>query len=273
MAQPKPVSSPGNPTIKAVRALAHKKRRRETGRFAAPGVRMLREAVACGHALETLVVHPDTRAGGDGRVLLDACAAAGGEVVEADEHVLAKLTGRDNPPGAVGVLPQPWRRFRDLPRHGSRAFVVLDGLRDPGNVGAIVRSAEAAGAAGVVVLGETCDPFAPESVRASTGAVFAQPLVRAGWQAFLRWRRKQGGRLVATAGGAATDFRAARYPRPTFLLMGDEHAGVPPAHAAQCDEAVAIPMRGRTESVNVTVAAALVLYEIDRQHHGAEVAA
>ncbi|SDG22721.1 RNA methyltransferase, TrmH family [Limimonas halophila] len=271
MARPAPVkrvTSPANTAIKAVRALAYKKQRRTTGRFMAAGERMLQEALDCGHRLETLVIHPDTRDTGPGRALETACRNAGGEVMEATEAVLAKLVGRENPPGAVGVLPQPWQQLDDLPREAARTWVVLDGLRDPGNVGGIIRSAEAAGASGVIALGETCDPFAPEAVRASTGAIFAQRLVRCRWRAFTRWRRGQGGSLVATAMHARTDYRAAAYPGPVFLLVGDEHEGIPAEHTAACDQAVRIPLHGRAESLNVGVATALLLYEVDRRRAG-----
>jgi len=263
------IASLANTRVKAVRALAFKKQRRATGTFMAAGERMLQEAVACGHRLDTLFLHPDTRETGPGRGLEKACRAAGGEVLEATEAVLAKLVGRENPPGAVGVVPQPWCRLDELPTGEGRTWLVLDGLRDPGNVGGIIRSAEAAGASGAIVLGETCDPFAPESVRASTGAIFAQRLVRCRWRDFLRWRRAQDGTLVATASGAATDYRAAAYPGPVFLLLGDEHDGLPAAHTAACDQAVRIPLRGRAESLNVGVAAALLLYEIDRRRTAA----
>jgi len=264
----KRVTSPANPAVKAARALAYKKQRRATGTFMAAGERMLQEAVACGHRLETLFLHPETRPTSAGRGLEKACHAAGGEVMEATHEVLAKLVGRENPPGAVGVVPQPLRGLGELPSDAGRTWLVLDGLRDPGNVGGIIRSAEAAGASGIIALGETCDPFAPESVRASTGAIFAQRLARCRWREFTRWRQGQGGTLVATAGGAATDYRAAAYPGPVFLLLGDEHEGLPAHHASACDQAVHIPLRGRAESLNVGVAAALLLYEIDRRRAG-----
>ena len=133
-------------------------------------------------------------------------------------------------------------------------------MRDPGNLGTIVRTADAAGCGGVVLVGDCCDPFSVEAVRATMGSIFATPIYRCEVAAFLAWRRAWPGSVVGTLLSAATDYRAAAYRAPTLILMGNEQAGLPPELADACDVAVKIPMRGRADSLNLAVATGIMIY-------------
>jgi len=142
--------------------------------------------------------------------------------------------------------------------------VALDGVQYPGNLGTVLRTAEAVGAEGIVLLDRTADPYDPLAVRASLGALFALPLARADFADLVDWARQHGARLVGTSPRAAIDYRAARYARPLVLVLGGERSGLAPARLDACDEVVRIPMSGRGDSLNLAVAAGLLLYEAYR---------
>ena len=259
------VESPANPAVKAVRALHQKKHRSATGLFLAEGLRILTEAVALGHAPRTLVVLPAMRRDSMGAQLVAATLAAGGEVLEVSEAVLAKIARKENPQGAVGAFPQVWWDLDAIDAHRAFCWVVLEAPRDPGNVGTVLRTADAVGAQGVILLDNACDPYSLEGVRASMGSIFAQRLVRTTFDAFHAWRARQGGQLVGTALNATADYQAIAYGRPTFLFMGNEQSGLPPAYEGACDTLVRLPMRGRADSLNLAVASSVMLYEIYNQ--------
>ena len=259
------IASPANPAVKAVRGLHQKKYRAETGRFLAEGLRILNEAVDLGHRLETLVVLPEMRTHRLGMRLVDACLAGGGEVLEVAEPVLAKVARKDNPQGAVGVLRQHWTPLDEIDARGDACWAVLEAPRDPGNVGTVLRTCDAVGASGAILLDNACDPFSVEGVRASMGSILSRKLARTSFDAFRAWRERQGGMLVGTSLRATTDYQEVAYPRPTLLFMGNEQSGLPEAYEAECDALVRLPMRGRADSLNMAVAASVMLYEIYNQ--------
>jgi len=252
------VTSLTNPTVKAVRALHQRKAREESGRFLAEGLKIVAEAVELGFAPRVLMFsreadHPLLRRAAE------ATAAAGGEVIEVTREILEKVSRRENPQTVVAVFDQ---RFTPLEavRPDGRTWVALHRVRDPGNLGTIVRTADAAGCGGVILVGECVDPFGVEAVRATMGSVFALPLVRAEETAFLAWRRRWPGSVLGTLLSATVDHREADYRRPVLLLMGNEQAGLPPEMAAACDVTVKIPMRGRADSLNLAVATGIMIY-------------
>jgi TrmH family RNA methyltransferase len=197
-----------------------------------------------------------------------AVRARGGSVYEMSEAVLAKVSRRDNPQMVSGVFRQ---RLTDLgavrPAAGD-VFVALDQVRDPGNLGTVIRTADSVGAKGVILVGETCDPFSPEAVRATMGSLFHVPLVRTGREAFLAHVRSVGARLVGTHLSATHDYRRIASTQPTILLMGNEQKGLPDDMAAACDVRVKIPMVGRADSLNLAVATGIMLYELRREALG-----
>lgn len=259
------ISSPANAAVKEVRALHQKKHREASGRFLAEGLRVLSEAVERGHALETLVLLEPMRNHRVGRRLETACLESGGQVLVVSEAVLAKVARKDNPQGAVGVLRQRWETLETIDARGDFCWVVLESIRDPGNLGTILRTCDAVGAEGAILIDHCCDPYSIEGVRASMGSVFAQRLVRAEFDEFLSWRRQQGGIMVGASLKGTTDYQELTYPRPVFLFMGNEQSGLPESYEDACDSLVRIPMRGGADSLNVAIAASLMLYEIYNQ--------
>jgi TrmH family RNA methyltransferase len=261
----KRITSPANAQVKAIRALHQKKYRAAEGRFLAEGLRILAEAVDQGHAIETLVVLPEMRQHRVGGRLIQHTAAHGGTVLEVTEPVLAKIARKDNPQGAVGVFPQRWERLEAVDAARDLCWAVLEGIRDPGNLGTILRTLDAVGGSGAILLDSCCDPYSIEGVRASMGSLFCQRLVHTDFESFQAWRRRQGGLLVGTSLNAARDYQQVSYPRPTFVLMGNEQSGLPQAYETGCDELALIPMRGRADSLNVSIAASVLLYEVLNQ--------
>jgi len=253
------VTSLTNPTVKAVRALHLRKERDQTGLFLAEGLKIITEAVELGHAPRILLYGP----GAEHPLLSKAIAAteaAGGEVIEVTQGILEKISRRDNPQMVIGVFPQVFAPLEALQPQSAACWVALDRVRDPGNLGTVIRTADAAGCGGVILVGDCCDPYSVEAVRATMGSVFAVKIARAGVAEFLDWRKLWPGSVVGTLLSATVDYRAADYRRPAMVLMGNEQSGLPPELAAACDVAVKIPMRGRADSLNLSVATGIMIY-------------
>jgi TrmH family RNA methyltransferase len=256
------VTSLTNPTVKAVRALHMRKERDETGLFLAEGLKIVTEAVELGHAPTILLYGPDA---GDHPVLrrvVEATTAAGGEVIEVTRDILEKIARRDNPQAVLGVFAQRFVALDSLEPHAATAFVALEQVRDPGNLGTIVRTADAAGCGAVILVGDCCDPYSVEAVRATMGSIFATPIAKASVAEFLAWRGAWPGSVVGTLLTATVDHRSADYQKPTLLLMGNEQQGLTPTMAAACDVNVKIPMRGRADSLNLSVATGIMIYAV-----------
>jgi TrmH family RNA methyltransferase len=251
-----------NPTIKAVRALREKKHRKREGRFLAEGLRLLTDARECGRLPELLLMAE----GREGHPLLDALEAAvtraGGDVIEMPEDLLAKVTGKDNPQAVAGVFAEWDTGLEALDRSRAPLWLVAQAMRDPGNLGTMLRNADAVGAGGVILLDDCADPFSVEAVRASMGAVFTVPLVQARWEDFLPWLRSGEGQLVAASLREAVPYRGAPYTAPCFVLVGNESRGLPEPYEMACDLRVTMPMKGRADSLNAAVAAAVLAYEV-----------
>ncbi|MFD2238825.1 TrmH family RNA methyltransferase [Aureimonas populi] len=261
----KEVTSVSNPIVKDIRALALKKTREETGLFLAEGLKLVIDALDAGWKIETLVA---SRQKLDGELLQKTAArtvANGADLVEASEKVLAAIARRDNPQSAIGVFRQKTVPLEKLEPGREGAIVVLDRVRDPGNLGTILRTCDAAGIKGLVLVGDCVDPFSLEAVRATMGSIFAVPLARAGEEAFLSWRKGFSGLVVGTHMKGEADYRAPSYARgPVAIVMGNEQAGLSDALAGACDALVRIPQVGRADSLNLAVATGLMIFEARR---------
>ncbi len=250
------ITSLTNPAVKAARALHLRKARDEAGLFLAEGLKIITEAVDLGRAPRLLLCGADAA----DHPLLRRAAALARETVEVTPAILAKISRRDNPQTVLGVFEQAYMDLADIKPTSSRCWVALQAVRDPGNLGTIVRTADAAGCGGVILVGDCCDPYSVEAVRASMGSIFAVPVARCGIASFVAWRATWPGAVVGTLLTATTDFRAAHYRAPTLLLMGNEQAGLPAELVDICDTVVKIPMRGRADSLNLAVATGVMIY-------------
>ena len=256
------ITSLTNPTVKAARALHLRKEREETGLFLAEGLKIVTEAVELGQAPRILLHTAEAAAHPLLRSAARATTAGGGEVIEVSRDIVAKISRRDNPQTVLAVFAQAFTPLADLRGADARCWVALQAVRDPGNLGTIIRTADAAGCGGVILVGECCDPFSVEAVRATMGSVFAVKIAKATVAEFMTWRETWPGSVVGTLLSATTDFRAAPYRDPTLILMGNEQAGLPPELAAICDVNVKIPMRGRADSLNLSVATGIMIYAV-----------
>jgi TrmH family RNA methyltransferase len=251
-----------NPTVKYLRSLRDKKHRRREGKFLAEGLRLLTDARESGRLPEMLVMAE----GREAHPLLDALEAeverAGGEVIETSAEILSKITGKDNPQAVAGVFAEFDTLLAALDRGAAPIWLVAQALRDPGNLGTMLRTGDAVGAGGLILLDDSADPFSAEAVRASMGAVFTQRIAVARWEEFLSWLRAGSGQLVAASLRDALPYREAPYEAPCFILVGNESRGLPEEYEAACDLRVTMPMKGRADSLNAAVAAAVLAYEV-----------
>lgn len=260
----KAITSLANPAIKELRALGRTKGRRETGLFIAEGLKLVADAHEAGWRAETLVHGPRVADMALLKRLAAATHAAGGTVIETGEAALAKITRRDNPQMVVGVFRQRFVEPREVKPGRSGVWVALEQVRDPGNLGTILRTVDSVGADGVILVGDTVDPFSIEAVRASMGSIFHVPVAEMSAEAFTAWRKSFPGRVVGTHLSGKLDYRRVDYAPPVLLLMGPEQAGLSDRMAALCDDLVRIPMAGKADSLNLAIATGIMLYEIRR---------
>ncbi len=254
------ITSLANPAVKAARALHMKKAREETGQFLAEGLKIVTEAVELGRAPHTLLFAAETAGHPLLRRAIAATEAARGEVLEVSHEILEKISRRDNPQTVLAVFDQAFTSLAELQPAAAPCWVALEAVRDPGNLGTIVRTSDAAGCGAVILIGDCCDPYSVEAVRATMGSIFAVPIARVSVAEFLAWRARWPGSVVGTQLSATTDFRAAAYAPPSLILMGNEQAGLTPELAAACEVTVKIPMRGRADSLNLAVATGIMIY-------------
>ncbi len=259
------VTSLANPLVKEIKALAMKKFRDSQNAFMAEGLKLVIDALDLGWTIRTLVF---AKAGLGNPAVEKAAArtvAAGGTVLEVSEKVLGAITRRDNPQMVVGVFEQRLLALQDIHCGPGDVWLALDRVRDPGNLGTVIRTVDAVGAKGVILVGETTDPFAVETVRATMGSIFAVPIVRATQEAFLGWRKGFAGLVAGTHLKGAVDYRSVDFSgRPVLLMMGNEQQGLPEVLAQSCDTLLRIPQAGRADSLNLAVATGVMLFEIRR---------
>jgi RNA methyltransferase, TrmH family len=238
--------------------------RRREGLFLAEGLRILTEAREAGFLPVTLFFdghqpHPLLHR------LIEETEGAGGEAIETSADILHKISGKENPQLVLGIYPAFDLSLSNIDRSTSALWIVAQALRDPGNLGTILRTGDAVGAGGLILVDECVDPFSVEAVRASMGALFTQRIAAASWDEFLAWLRRGPGELVGTSLNAKQDYQQPRYGKPCFILIGNEAQGLPPDYEARCDTLVRIPMLGKADSLNAAVATAVMAYEVINQ--------
>ena len=187
---------------------------------------------------------------------------AGGDAIETTPDILSKMSGKDNPQMLLGAYRQPDMALGRIDRRKAPLWIVAQALRDPGNIGTILRTGDAVGAGGLILIDDSADPFSVEAVRASMGAVFTQDVAVARWAEFLDWLRSDEGQLVGTSLKGTQDYLDAEYRRPCFLLIGNEQHGLPADYESECDLLVKIPMAGRADSLNAAMAAAVMAFAV-----------
>jgi len=259
---PRQVTAFSNSIVKRLRSLRDKKHRREEGLFLAEGLRILTEARDSGRLPEILAFSAEGANHPLAAEIIAAAEAEGAEAIEVPPDLLSKMSGKDNPQMLLGAYCQPEASLDAIDRSHAPLWIVAQALRDPGNIGTILRTGDAVGAGGLILIDDSADPYSVEAVRASMGAVFTQAIATARWDEFLPWLRSGPGQLVGTSLKATHDYLEAEYQRPCFLLIGNEQQGLPSAYEAECDSLVKIPMAGRADSLNAAMATAVMAFAI-----------
>lgn len=254
-----------NPLVKRVRSLRDKKHRKREGLFLAEGLRILTEAREEGVLPEMLFLAPEGAGHPLAQEMIAATEAAGRDVIATSADILSKLSGKENAQTLIGVYRDQLTPLDRIDRSAAPIWIVAQSLRDPGNLGTILRTGDAVGAGGLILVDDCVDPFSVEAVRASMGALFTQKIATTRWPEFVAWLRRGPGQLVGTSLRTETDYQAARYDAPTFILVGNEAQGLPTDYEQECDLLVKMPMRGKADSLNAAVATAVMAYEVLNQ--------
>ncbi len=223
------------------------------------------EAVEQGAKIEALFVSPDLLVSEFGQELAETVARSGVEMIEVSEDVFHSLSLKDGPQGVAAVVQQSWISLDQVRLTPGENWTALELIQNPGNLGTIMRTQDAVGAPGLILLDQSTDPYDPAAMRGSMGAIFTQKLVKASFAEFADWKRQMGYPLIGTSDEAALDFQDVVYPDPVLLLMGSERQGLNAEQTLACDEMVRIPMVGQNDSLNLAVATGVMLYEIFNQ--------
>lgn len=259
------LASPSNPRIKAAARLRERRDREATGLTLADGARELRRALANAIEIVEVFVCEPLLAGEDARAVLDALHDSGVAVTTTTEAAFAKLAFGDRAEGLVAVIRAPIGRLADLILPPDPLVVVVEGVEKPGNVGAILRSADGAGADAVIAASPRTDLTNPNVIRASAGTIFAMPLAAAPTAEVMDWLRHQGIRMLAARVGDGRPYTDADLTGSVGIVLGSEADGLRDVWHAPDIEAIHLPMHGIADSLNVSVSAAVLLYEARRQ--------
>ena len=259
---PRQVTAFSNATVKLLRSLRDKKARKAEGLFLAEGLRILTEARDSGRLPEIVAFSSEGAKHPLAAEIIAGTEAAGGDAVETTPDILSKMSGKDNPQMLLGAYRQPDTALAHIDHFQAPLWIVAQALRDPGNIGTILRTGDAVGAGGLILVDDCADPYSVEAVRASMGAIFTQQVATCRWPEFVEWLRNGEGQLVGTSLKAKHDYLEAEYRKPCFLLIGNEQQGLPAEYEAECDLLVKIPMAGRADSLNAAIAAAVMAFQV-----------
>jgi TrmH family RNA methyltransferase len=263
------ITSRSNAIVKQVRALKQRKERQASGLFLVEGIKQVGEAVQAAQAgcryttLEFLLYAPDLLDSEFGNTLVSQQTGAGLPCHALSRQVFESLAEKDNPQGILAVASWRPARLEALSPENFPWGVALIQPQDPGNIGTILRTLDAVGASGLLLLESSVDPTHPSAVRASMGALFWHPVASASFEEFMHWARAHGYTLVGTSARGSLDYRSVeRYAHPLVLVMGSERQGLSPDQVQACDLVIRLPMHGRATSLNLAVAAGVILYDI-----------
>jgi TrmH family RNA methyltransferase len=241
--------------------LQHRAERDRAGIFLTEGVRFVLEAVHCNSQIELVVVCPDYLVCHTGHRVLAALRQRDVSILEVTPSIWDRIVLSGSHQGIAAVVKQQWTKLSDITMRGAPIWIAVEQINSPGNFGSLLRTCEALGVAGVILLGDTMDPHEPAAVRATMGALFHLKFVRARHSEFAKWKRTSGFAAFGSSPHAQADFRVVNYCKPAVILLGSEQHGMTKEQEALCDEIVRIPMIGRSDSLNVGVAASILLYE------------
>ncbi|HTL68627.1 MAG TPA: RNA methyltransferase [Lacunisphaera sp.] len=265
---PEKITSLQNPRVKQLVKLRDRRPRDEAGLFLVEGYRQVRRALEKGVKLQDLYFSPEWFLGENEPALIEQARQAGAQLFELSKEAFAKCAYRDRPDGLLAVAPQWKHTLADLKLGSPPFLLVVESIEKPGNLGTILRSADAAGVDGVIVCDAVTDVFNPNVVRSSTGVLFSVPVVLADSQAVHAWLRAQGIRIVATTPDTPQVYTQSDLRGPLAIVMGSEQYGLSEFWLKESDLRVRIPMAGQADSLNVAMATIITLFEAVRQRTG-----
>jgi TrmH family RNA methyltransferase len=260
----KTITSPSNPTIKFIRSLRQRKERKSTGFFYVEGIRLIGEAVRTQQRFLHVIICPELLDSPFGKELVTTIEGQGVDTISVPEAIFNSISLKEGPQGIAAVLEENWGVLEELIIKKG-LWVALDAVQDPGNLGSILRSLDAAGGQGIILLDESTDPYHPTSVRASMGGIFSQKIIQCSFATFSNWKTRSTYPLIGTLCGEGLNYRRYNYPEDMILLMGSEQKGLSSKHKEICDGVVTIPMKGTVDSLNLSNATSIVLFEIFAQ--------
>lgn len=264
-----PITSPANQRIKDLVRLRSRRERDRSQRFVIEGYRELTRAATAGITIEALFVCPGLYLGENEPALVDTIAATGAEVVPVAEEPFRKASYRERPEGLLAVARQFPSDLDRLALGPAPLLLVAESIEKPGNLGTMLRTAEAAGVDAVIVADPTTDPFNPNVVRASLGTLFTVPLAVCTSEEAIGTLRARGVRLMATTPAGAIPHHGADLTGAVAIVVGSEQYGLSDAWLEAADERIVIPMPGSVDSLNAAMAAGIVLFEALRQRGSA----
>ncbi|MBN2148988.1 MAG: RNA methyltransferase [Anaerolineales bacterium] len=257
------LTSRSNPKLKQIRLLQQRKQRSASGLFVVEGIRHVGEACEAGAQLEYLCYAPDLLSSDYANNLIQEQSERGVPCLAVAEDVFASLAEKENPAGILAVVRQPNTRLTDLTPQNFTWGVALVAPQDPGNIGTILRTIDAVGASGLLLLDQAVDGYHPNAVRASMGALFWYPMVTSTFAEFLIWANRLEYVIYGTSARGGQDYRqVTHYQMPAILLMGSEREGLSPEQLTACSHTLRIPMRGRATSLNLAIATGVMLYDM-----------
>jgi TrmH family RNA methyltransferase len=265
---PEKITSLQNPRVKQLVKLRDRRDRDEAGLFLVEGYREVRRALEKGVRLTELYFSPDWFLGENEPALIEQARLAGAQVFELSKDAFAKCAYRDRPDGLLAVAPQWKHALADLQLAATPFLLVVESIEKPGNLGTILRSADAAGVDAVIVCDAVTDVFNPNVVRSSTGVLFSVPIVVADSAAVHAWLKMKGVRVVATTPDTPVLYTQADLRGPLAIVMGSEQYGLSAFWLKESDQLVRIPMAGQADSLNVAMATIITLFEAVRQRSG-----
>jgi TrmH family RNA methyltransferase len=255
------ITSPQNAKIKQARALRQRKHRQASGTFLVEGIRHVGEAVEADAAIEAVFYAPELLQSEFAFALVERLSSRGVPVFAVGEQAFASLAEKENPTGILAIVQMQPAQLDELNPSSYPLGVAVIAPQDPGNIGAILRTVDATGFSGLILLDRGADPYHPSTVRASMGALFWHPVVPASFDDFSHWVKMHGYHVYGTSARGNRDYREIeRYQMPALLLLGSEREGLTDRQAALCDEILRLPMYGRVTSLNLAVAAGILMY-------------
>lgn len=257
------ISSRSNAKIKQVRALRQRKNRQATGLFLVEGIRHVGEAIEAGARVDSIFYAPELLTSAYALDLIQQQSEQGVSCYPTTPEVFDSIADKENPQGFLALVVQANPNLVDFNPENFPWGVALVEPQDPGNLGTILRTIDAVGASGLLLVDSSVDPYHPNCVRASMGTLFWLPIIQISFDGFVTWAESWAYRIYGTSAHGATDIaEISSYPTPSILLMGSEREGLTPAQIAVCQELIRLPMRGRATSLNLAVATGVLLYDM-----------